>query len=170
MLPWLENRAGAEEARPETGPGKERSPMAEWTLNCDGASKGNPGPSGIGGVLRETDGDACFEYSEDIGRATNNIAEYKALLRGLELAVEKKVQNIQIFSDSELMVKQINKEYLVRDPVLKILHASACDLLGRIDRWRISHVRRERNKTADGLASGAATKPRAAKCRGPLKK
>ena len=125
-------------------------------LYCDGAARGNPGPASIGAVLLlEENEEVVAELSETIGRATNNEAEYRALIRGLERALELKAARLQVRMDSELIVKQILGQYRVRNERLKPLYEQARSLLLRIPTWTIRHVPRADNKHADRLANAA---------------
>nr|WP_084675107.1 ribonuclease HI family protein [Hippea jasoniae] len=123
-------------------------------LFVDGASSGNPGKAGIGVVLQIEDDE--FELSESIGVTTNNVAEYKALIEGLKLALDKKIDSIEVFSDSQLVVKQIKGEYAVKDDQLKRLHKEANKLIKRFKSFNITHIPRGKNKKADMLAKSAA--------------
>lgn len=123
------------------------------TLNIDGASRGNPGPAGIGVVLRENGGLIQAEWSEYLGIATNNVAEYRALLRGLELALQAGAKAVMVLTDSELLVRQINGEYRVRNGGLKPLHARALALLARFSPGIVRHIPRTDNVEADALAN-----------------
>lgn len=125
-------------------------------LYCDGASKGNPGRSGIGIVLMIKD--HKITLSEYIGLATNNIAEYSALVRGLHEAKKNGVTTIDIFTDSELMTKQIMGIYRVKSPNLESLYAEVISLLKGFKKYSIKHIPRELNVEADSLASSAANK------------
>lgn len=122
-------------------------------LYCDGASSGNPGKAGIGVVL-VTEG-RTHEISAGIGTATNNVAEYQALLRGLEKAHELKVENVNIFLDSELLVKQIQGTYRVKNEHLKKLYDKAVAQLRSFKTFSIQHIPREQNSKADKLAKNA---------------
>ncbi|MBI4684506.1 MAG: ribonuclease HI family protein [Nitrospirae bacterium] len=122
-------------------------------LYCDGASSGNPGESGIGVVL--TFKDSTYEISEPIGIATNNIAEYTALIRGLSKARSLKVDRLQIFLDSELLVRQIKGSYKVKNEKLKELYQHVISLLKSFKGYNIQHIPREQNKKADALAKKA---------------
>ncbi len=122
-------------------------------LFVDGASSGNPGKAGIGVVLQIEDDE--FELSEPIGVTTNNVAEYKALIEGLKLALDKKIDSIEVFSDSQLVVKQIKGEYAVKDEQLKRLHKEANKLIKRFRNFNITHIPRDKNKKADMLAKSA---------------
>ena len=122
-------------------------------VNVDGASKGNPGVAGIGVAVFDKDLNIVQENCEYIGAATNNIAEYKALILGAKLAVEFNAKNTLFKSDSELMVKQIMGEYRVKNIQLKSLYSEVQSLLGKLPEWEIKHVLREENKEADLLAN-----------------
>ncbi len=130
--------------------------MKEGVLYCDGASSGNPGESGIGAVLLLED--KTYEISEHIGTATNNIAEYTALIKGLSRAKALKIKNLKIFLDSELIVKQIQGSYKVKSENLKALYHEALSHLKSFKSYTISHIPREQNKRADALAKKAAAK------------
>jgi ribonuclease HI len=126
-----------------------------FVLYCDGASRGNPGPASIGAVLYGPDGEAVLEISKAIGRTTNNVAEYRALIAGLEAAREAGVVDLEVRLDSLLLVKQMLGEYRVKAPGLKPLAGRARRLLGEIPETRIAHVPREDNTVADALANAA---------------
>ena len=121
-------------------------------LFTDGAAKGNPGPAGIG-IWMECNGVAIQEIGEYIGETTNNAAEYKALIRGLKLAQELGVARVDAFSDSELMVRQLNGIYRVKTPALKPLYDEARKLGRSFDAFQIQHVPRSENHEADRLAN-----------------
>jgi len=128
------------------------------SVHCDGASRGNPGPAGIGVVLRTPGGQDVVAWGESIGRATNNVAEYLACIAGLRKALELQARSVTILSDSQLLVRQINGRYRVKNPGLKPLHAQVGELLSHFDSWEARHVPREQNAEADALASKAAKK------------
>ncbi len=128
----------------------------EAVLRCDGASKGNPGPAGAGMVIETADGREVLAWGEPVGRATNNVAEYRALLAGLQKALEIGVHRIEVRADSELLVRQINGDYRVKSAKLRPLHAQAMSLLERFGRWSVRHVPRQKNARADTLADEAA--------------
>ncbi|NIO11651.1 MAG: reverse transcriptase-like protein [Deltaproteobacteria bacterium] len=121
----------------------------------DGASRGNPGEAGCGAVIYDERGEVLKELYAYLGSSTNNVAEYRGLLMGLEGVLELGGRHLQIRSDSELLVRQLNGVYRVKDEKLKLLFRKAQELLGRLDAYRIIHVRREHNKVADGLANKA---------------
>ncbi len=123
------------------------------TVRSDGASRGNPGPSGIGVVI-EVDGvDRPIERFEYIGEATNNVAEYRALLLALSEAEKLSPSALTVLSDSELLVRQLNAEYRVKSALLKPLYREACRRLRRFPGARILHVERGENRAADRLAN-----------------
>ncbi len=122
-------------------------------LFSDGASSGNPGPAGIGVVI--TDGKEEIEISKPIGIATNNIAEYRALIAGLKKALELRAEAVEIYADSELLVRQIKGLYKVRDKELLRLWKKTKDLLGHFKSYSITHIPREENRRADRLARQA---------------
>ncbi len=131
-------------------------------MHCDGACSGNPGRAGIGVVINPAGGEAGHaegnrqrRISEYIGIATNNIAEYSALIRGLEEARSMGIRKIKIFLDSELLVKQMNGIYRVRNGRLVPLFNRAKEILEAFESYKITHIRRERNKEADSLARQA---------------
>lgn len=123
------------------------------TLHTDGGARGNPGPAGIGAVLRTADAVVLGEVAEGIGIATNNVAEYKALIAGLEMALEKGVTDIEVLMDSELVVSQIKGEWKIKKDTLRPLAIRARSLLERFDSWSLTHVRRAENSDADELAN-----------------
>jgi ribonuclease HI len=131
------------------------TPGAKLTVNVDGGSRGNPGPAAIAAVVRDANGEVLQEKGETIGRATNNIAEYRALLLGIELAAALGPGELELVGDSELIVRQIKGEYKVKDPALRELYAQAKRALEPFERWSIRHVRREQNADADRLVNEA---------------
>ena len=133
-------------------------------LHSDGASFGNPGASGIGFVLKL--GGETVEYSADAGFGTNNQAEYRALIVGLEEAVRRGVKELIVRADSELLIKQMKGEYRVRDRRLQVLKAEVDALRERFDRVRFEHVFREGNARADELAKAGAELARSKGVRG----
>lgn len=126
-------------------------------LFTDGGARGNPGPAAIGGVL--LDGNKRIaEFSEYIGETTNNQAEYQALIKGLEVALDNDVKELDCFLDSELVVKQLNKEYKVKDKELAKVFVRIWNLTLKFKKITFSHVRRELNKEADALVNQALDK------------
>jgi len=125
----------------------------QWLLMVDGAARGNPGEAGCGAVISDENGVVVKQMSRYLGRTTNNVAEYEALLMGLEALLELGQKHVVVQSDSQLMVRQLNGEYRVKDEKLKVLFERAKHLLRRLGSYRILHVRREMNKLADRLAN-----------------
>jgi dinuclear metal center YbgI/SA1388 family protein len=147
--------APAASPRPAAPAGAANRDDARHRLYTDGGARGNPGPAGIGARLLDAAGDVVEELADSIGTATNNVAEYQALLAGLELALDHDVQRLDVFLDSELVVRQVNGQYKVKDAGLKPLHAQACLLLSRFHEVDVKHVRREQNAEADALVNNA---------------
>jgi len=122
-------------------------------LWSDGAARGNPGPAGIGIMLKTKTGEVLLAEGRFVGHTTNNVAEYKALLLGLERALERGVRRLDVFADSELLIKQLKGQYRVKNEGLKPLFSEAKALIQRFERVRLEHVRRELNVEADRLAN-----------------
>jgi ribonuclease HI len=125
------------------------------TVHVDGGSRGNPGPAAIAAVLSDRDGEIIYSAGEVIGRATNNVAEYRALIFGIEQAANLGATELDLVGDSELIVKQIRGEYKVKDQNMKPLHAAVHAELTNFDAWSIRHVKREYNAEADRLVNEA---------------
>jgi probable phosphoglycerate mutase len=124
-------------------------------LSTDGGARGNPGPAAYGYVLEGEDGEVLAAHGEAIGVATNNVAEYRALLAGLEKAVGLGVDDLEVVSDSELLVRQMTGEYRVKNAALQELQGDAARLARRVGRVRYTAVRREHNELADRLVNEA---------------
>ena len=124
-------------------------------VHVDGGARGNPGPAAIGVVVSDPDGAVLEELAERIGVATNNVAEYRALLRGLERARARDAREIEIVNDSELVARQITGAYKVKHPAMKPLHGEAIAALREFDRWSIRSVPRADNARADELVNEA---------------
>jgi ribonuclease HI len=124
-------------------------------LFTDGGSRGNPGPAAYGYVLEAEDGTVLAAHGEAIGVATNNVAEYRALLAGLERAAEAGIDELAVVSDSELLVKQMRGEYKVKNAVLRELWEEAQRLARRLPGVKYEAVRREENELADRLVNEA---------------
>jgi ribonuclease HI len=124
-------------------------------LSTDGGARGNPGPAAYGYVLEAEDGTVLDARGETIGVATNNVAEYRALIAGLEKAVELGVDELEVVSDSELLVKQMQGEYRVKNEALRELNDEANFLERKLGRVRYKAVRREHNELADKLVNEA---------------
>ena len=123
------------------------------TLEFDGGSRGNPGPAGIGIVVRAADRTPLVTLGRYIGRATNNVAEYRALITALEEAKKLGAQKIVIRGDSELIIKQMNGQYRVKHPDMKVLYDEAQELLAQFQQSKIEHNLRHKNELADKLAN-----------------
>jgi ribonuclease HI len=135
--------------------GLDQSQPSEVVACIDGGSRGNPGPAGFGVRIETPDGALVEEFSESIGVATNNVAEYRGLLAALEWARAHGVSALHVRSDSQLLVQQMLGHYKVRHPRLQPLHARARLLAHQIGRVSFEHVRREANQHADRLANAA---------------
>ena len=128
-------------------------------LSTDGGARGNPGPAAFGYVLEAEDGTVLAAHGERIGVATNNVAEYRALIAGLEKALEVGIDELEVVSDSELIVKQMTGEYRVKNEVLRELWQAASQLAGRLGDVSYTAVRREHNELADRLVNEALDEP-----------
>lgn len=129
--------------------------MKKIIIFSDGGARGNPGPSGIGAVLKDEEGSTIHEVSEFIGTKTNNQAEYEAIIRALESASGFDVDTVEANLDSELVVKQLNGQYKVKNPGLAPLFLKVHNLRQKFKSITFIHVRRELNKEADKLANDA---------------
>jgi ribonuclease H / adenosylcobalamin/alpha-ribazole phosphatase len=125
------------------------------TLWTDGGARGNPGPAAFGYVLEAENGTVLAAHGEAIGTATNNVAEYRALIAGLDKAAEVGVDELEVVSDSELLVKQMRGEYKVKSETLRGLFERASDLANRLGPVQYTAVRREHNELADRLVNEA---------------
>ncbi len=128
-----------------------------FEIFTDGACSGNPGPAGVGVVILE-DGKKIKEISKAIGDATNNIAEYTALVFALQEALILKAERLSVFSDSELMCRQVKGEYKVKNPSIRVLFDQVQYLISGFNEFTLSHVPREKNKDADRLATQSLKK------------
>lgn len=163
-------RAGDQEPRP--APPRQRPEWPELTdaatlansplpatgskvleVYTDGASKGNPGPAAVGVVFRQKGGPALCGLSRAIGRATNNVAEYRAVIAALECAERWRVERVHLFVDSELIARQLTGAYRVKSPDLSPLYQQVVHLARRLRTFQVRHVKRERNAHADHLAN-----------------
>jgi ribonuclease HI len=135
-------------------------PLTEIILHIDGACRGNPGEAGYGVSVTAPDGSSIAELYSYLGHATNNVAEYHALLQALRFALYRNARTARVFSDSELVVKQMHGQYRVKHPDLIPLHREAQALWRRIPQITLTHVRREQNKAADRLANRALDEKR----------
>lgn len=127
--------------------------MEKLIVNVDGGARGNPGPAAIGAVVQGPGGEVLEEHGERIGKATNNVAEYRALLLGIERAAALGASEVELVGDSELIVRQVEGKYKVKDATMRELHAQVKRALADFDRWSIRHVRREQNAEADRLVN-----------------
>ena len=130
----------------------------DYSIYTDGGSRGNPGPSGAGGIIINQEGFVIEEISEYLGRQTNNYAEYMALLLTLQRVVKLNIKSVKIFMDSELIVKQMKGEYKVKNESLKVINLQIVELLKLFENVTFTHVYREHNKHADSLVNKAIDK------------
>jgi ribonuclease HI len=130
-------------------------------VHVDGGSRGNPGPAAAAAVLSTPDGDVVDEAALTLGRTTNNVAEYRGLLLGLERAAALGATEVEVVNDSELIAHQVNGRYKVKHPDMKPLHAQALEALRSFDRWSIRPVPRAQNADADALVNQALDGERA---------
>ena len=130
-------------------------PTPSYELYVDGASRGNPGPAAVGAVLLDARRRAVRELSRYIGETTNNVAEYLALIYGLQEALQAGCTALAVKTDSELLARQMNGQYKVREPQLKLLYELASHLVAGFGACRIEHIPREQNTRADRLAARA---------------
>jgi ribonuclease HI len=148
----------AERAKEEPGiPPPELPPkeFPEFFIHADGASRGNPGEAGGGAVISDSQGRTLKELKVYLGMASNNVAEYRAAILALEKALEMGAKRVNLFLDSELVVRQLRGEYRVREPHLKSLHQKAREVLNRFSQYSILRIPREENRRADQLANEA---------------
>jgi|TARA_B110000914_G_scaffold191388_1_gene177918 ribonuclease HI len=128
-----------------------------YKLFTDGASQLDKNNAGIGGLLKSGQ-DIVFSFAENIGDCTNNEAEYLALIRGIELCIENKILDVKIFCDSELIVRQVNGDYKVKNERMIKLHTRTLDLCSMLNNWSVSHVLRDKNAEADLLSKEGLAK------------
>ena len=126
-----------------------------FVAHCDGGSRGNPGPAGFGAVIEDPDRRVVARLSEFLGHQTNNYAEYAGLLAVIKWALANEVKRLRVFSDSELMVRQIKGIYRVSSPTLLPMREQACRLGAQLDKFEITHTLRGGNREADRLANQA---------------
>jgi ribonuclease HI len=124
-------------------------------VNVDGGSRGNPGPAAVAAVATDPSGEVLAERAETIGDATNNVAEYRALLLGVELAKELGADQVEFVGDSKLIVEQVKGNWKIKQEHLRPLRAEAIKALGQLPKWSIRHVRRDDNARADELLNDA---------------
>jgi ribonuclease HI len=128
-------------------------PVGRLVVNVDGGARGNPGPAAIAAVVQDAGGEVLEERSETIGHATNNVAEYKAVLLGIDRAVAFGAEEVDLVGDSELIVRQVKGDYKVKDATLRELHGQVLTALKSFESWSIRHVRRDDNAEADRLVN-----------------
>ncbi|ADB52077.1 ribonuclease HI family protein [Conexibacter woesei] len=124
-------------------------------VHVDGGARGNPGPAAVGVVVSTPEGEVVERRAETIGEATNNVAEYRALLLGLERARALGATEVEVVNDSELVAKQVGGEYRVKHAAMRPLHAAALEALGGFEAWRVRSVPRAQNADADALVNAA---------------
>jgi ribonuclease HI len=124
-------------------------------VNFDGGSRGNPGPAAIAAVAFDAGGQELAERSETIGKATNNVAEYRALLLGVQLAKDLEADEVEFVGDSKVIIEQVKGNWKVKQEHLRPLHTKARDALRELPKWSIRHVRRDDNSRADELLNEA---------------
>jgi ribonuclease HI len=137
---------------PET---PQANPSGVYTANIDGAARGNPGPAAYGVILRSPDGRTLESLGKYIGRHTNNVAEYYALIAALDYTATKGIRRLRVLSDSQLIVNQMKGLYKVKHPDLRPLHERAKKQAGALESFTIEYVPREENREADDLANAA---------------
>ncbi len=133
--------------------------MNKVIIYTDGAARGNPGPGAIGVVIKDETGPILEKISRRLGVTTNNQAEYQAIIIGLEKAIELGAKNVAVKSDSELVVKQINGHYKIKNTGLRPLYQKVVQLTGSLESFSIAYIPREQNKAADALANKALDNP-----------
>jgi len=124
-------------------------------INVDGAARGNPGPAAIGATLKDEAGNTVGRISRPIGVTTNNQAEYQAIIAALEKSISSGARQVILKSDSELVVKQINGQYKIKNTILRPLYQKVVQLIGALESFSIVYVPREQNTEADALANKA---------------
>ena len=134
---------------------KERLSVNRVIIGADGASRGNPGPAAIGATLKDEKGNLIASISRRIGTTTNNQAEYQAIIASLEKAVSLGAKHVELYTDSELVAKQINGKYKVKKAVLRPLYQKVVRLIGSLESFKIAYIPRQQNTEADNLANKA---------------
>ena len=129
--------------------------LKKVVIHSDGVSRGNPGPAAIGAIIRDERGRLLASISQPIGRATNNQAEYRAIIAALEKALALGARQVELNSDSELVVRQIKGQYRVRKEALRPLYQRVKQLQSRLEGFTIKHIPRQQNREADKLANAA---------------
>jgi ribonuclease HI len=134
---------------------KDRLSINKVIIYTDGAARGNPGPAAIGATLKDEKGNLITQISRRIGRTTNNQAEYQAIIAALEKAISLSAKHVELHSDSELVVKQINGRYRVKNVSLRPLYQKIVQLIGSLEGFTIAYIPRQQNAEADALANKA---------------
>ncbi len=129
--------------------------MSKAIVHVDGGARGNPGPAAAACVISTPDGEVLAEHAQLLGETTNNVAEYRALLLGLEQAKRIGVSDVELVNDSELVAKQVNGEYKVKHPAMRPLHRQAVEALAGFSHWSVRSVPRSQNAHADALVNDA---------------
>lgn len=129
--------------------------IGKLVVHVDGGARGNPGPAAAGAVVSDSEGNVLLEAGRYVGETTNNVAEYRAVLLGLELAAELGGREVEVVNDSELVARQIGGQYRVKNPGLRPLYEEAMRALRRFDRWSVRNVPRAGNARADALVNEA---------------
>jgi ribonuclease HI len=156
---------------PSSSPARRTAPGGKTLImQCDGGSRGNPGPAGLGVTITDERGTPVYELGEYLGECTNNVAEYTGLLRGLSAAKALGATKLIVRSDSEFMVRQINGIYKVKNAGIKPLYQKAVELIRQVGDVKVSHVYREANTRADELANEAMDMRGKTEPLGPLPK
>jgi len=136
--------------------------MKKVIVHVDGGSRGNPGPAAAACVITSPAGEVLGEYAQLLGKTTNNVAEYRALLLGVEHARELGAEEVEVVGDSELIAKQVKGVYKVKHEAMRPLHREAMTALGQFERWSIRTVPRAQNAHADALVNAALDQAHAA--------
>jgi ribonuclease HI len=136
-------------------PLKERLSLNKVIICTDGAARGNPGPAAIGATIKGEKGNLIASISRRIGITTNNQAEYQAIVAALEKAISLGARHVELYTDSELVVKQINGRYKVKKVALRTHYQKVIQIVGSLDGFMIAHIPREQNREADNLANKA---------------
>jgi ribonuclease HI len=155
MAHLLEKMATLSEELPRNGADSSANAVQRLRVYSDGAARGNPGPAGAGAVLVEPSGQVVDRLGKYLGVQTNNFAEYMGLLLGLRRARDLGVREIEVFADSELMIRQLGGRYQVKSPTLRPLYEEALKLLNEFSRVKLVHVPREMNSAADEMSNRA---------------
>jgi ribonuclease HI len=151
----LRSAQRAEEKMAAAEAPRARKYLPEFFIQADGASRGNPGEAGMGAVIADARGRTIKELKHFLGMATNNVAEYRAVILALQKALDLGAGSVTLYLDSELVVRQLRGEYKVREAHLKPFHREALEILNRFSEYHIHHVPREENRRADQLANEA---------------